>query len=192
MFVNEGIKAVRMDDIAHSLAISKRTLYEVFSDRKELVRHCIDHYFHSVDSASGDRQQLADENVFECVWQLVVASNEFRKTGSFLVQQLVRYYPDLLQDFLYRHHEEMKCKLQKMIAEGKVQGFVMAWIDDDYFSRAITNYLYGLNLIESNTHITGTKTDEKSFPVAVAVFLRGIATDKGRDYIDRNLLNVAE
>ena len=34
MFVNQGVKAVRMDDIAHELSISKRTLYELFGDKE--------------------------------------------------------------------------------------------------------------------------------------------------------------
>ena len=29
LFVKNGIKAVKMDDIAHALGISKRTLYEI-------------------------------------------------------------------------------------------------------------------------------------------------------------------
>ena len=29
MFMAEGVKSVRMDDIAHELSVSKRTLYEL-------------------------------------------------------------------------------------------------------------------------------------------------------------------
>ena len=34
MFVSQGIKSVRMDDIAQSLGVSKRTLYEMFGDKE--------------------------------------------------------------------------------------------------------------------------------------------------------------
>ena len=34
MFVSQGIKSVRMDDIAQQLGVSKRTLYEMFGDKK--------------------------------------------------------------------------------------------------------------------------------------------------------------
>ena len=37
MFVQQGIKSVRMDDIARSLGVSKRTLYEQFGDKEELL-----------------------------------------------------------------------------------------------------------------------------------------------------------
>ena len=35
MFVANGIKSVRVDDIAHNLGMSKRTLYEMFGDKEE-------------------------------------------------------------------------------------------------------------------------------------------------------------
>ena len=35
-----GVKAVKMDDIASRLSISKRTLYEIFSNKEELLLDC--------------------------------------------------------------------------------------------------------------------------------------------------------
>ena len=37
MFVSQGIKSVRMDDIAQQLGVSKRTLYELFGDKEGLL-----------------------------------------------------------------------------------------------------------------------------------------------------------
>ena len=37
LFLEHGIRAVRMDDIANHLSISKRTLYEVFSNKEQLL-----------------------------------------------------------------------------------------------------------------------------------------------------------
>ena len=37
MFATQGIKSVRMDDIASQLGMSKRTLYELFGDKEELL-----------------------------------------------------------------------------------------------------------------------------------------------------------
>lgn len=36
-FMTKGIKAVKMDDIAKHLSISKRTLYEIYSNKEELL-----------------------------------------------------------------------------------------------------------------------------------------------------------
>lgn len=40
-FTAHGIKSITMDDIAASLSISKRTLYEVFQDKESLLTECI-------------------------------------------------------------------------------------------------------------------------------------------------------
>lgn len=37
IFLKQGIKAVRMDDIAQMMGISKRTLYELFGDKETLL-----------------------------------------------------------------------------------------------------------------------------------------------------------
>ena len=36
-FVEKGVKVVRMDDIAKSLGISKRTLYQIYDGKEELL-----------------------------------------------------------------------------------------------------------------------------------------------------------
>lgn len=37
LFKQKGIKAVRMDDIANILSISKRTLYEIYNNKEDLL-----------------------------------------------------------------------------------------------------------------------------------------------------------
>jgi len=41
MFLKEGYIAVRMDDIAQKLQISKRTLYEMFGNKEQLLVECM-------------------------------------------------------------------------------------------------------------------------------------------------------
>ncbi|MBN2861984.1 MAG: TetR/AcrR family transcriptional regulator, partial [Bacteroidales bacterium] len=42
MFANSGIKAITMDDISKEAGISKRTIYENFRDKNELLCSCLD------------------------------------------------------------------------------------------------------------------------------------------------------
>ena len=37
LYLEFGIKSVTMDDVSHKLGISKKTLYECFTDKKQLV-----------------------------------------------------------------------------------------------------------------------------------------------------------
>ena len=42
LFFGRGIKAVSMDDVAKSVGISKRTLYETFASKDALLVSCLD------------------------------------------------------------------------------------------------------------------------------------------------------
>ena len=41
MFHAQGIRNVTMDDIAHKLSMSKRTLYQLFTDKEDLLLACV-------------------------------------------------------------------------------------------------------------------------------------------------------
>ena len=55
MFVSQGIKAVRMDDIAQQLGVSKRTLYELFGDKESLLYLAMEHFFREQASRTSGR-----------------------------------------------------------------------------------------------------------------------------------------
>lgn len=46
LIARNGIRAVRVDEIAQTLGISKRTLYEMFADKDELISACLDFMSH--------------------------------------------------------------------------------------------------------------------------------------------------
>ena len=50
LFVHNGLKSTRMDDIASELGISKRTIYEQFNDRESLIEACARHFFETKDA----------------------------------------------------------------------------------------------------------------------------------------------
>ena len=41
LFNSRGLRGVTMDDIANTLHISKRTLYETFANKEELLAECL-------------------------------------------------------------------------------------------------------------------------------------------------------
>ena len=45
MIAELGVKSLRVDDLAHDLGVSKRTLYEMFGDKEELLYHSIKYLF---------------------------------------------------------------------------------------------------------------------------------------------------
>ena len=66
MFVGQGIKAVRMDDIARHIGVSKRTIYEQFGDKEELLYQCLSYYVREQDRRHAELGAQA-KNVLEAM-----------------------------------------------------------------------------------------------------------------------------
>lgn len=187
MFLASGIKATRMDDIAHRCGISKRTLYEIFADRNELIMLALEEII-TRTAVSKSAKDTTSKNAFYAMWNRFSGSHANRKDTTRLSNEVRRYYPHLTQTFAEHIHTSVVASILEILKRGVNEGLVMESLDLQFYSRAMTNYIIGLNIIEENTAITGLKIDENSIPNAVIIFLRGIATDKGREYIDNNLL----
>lgn len=49
LFLRYGFKSITMDDVSRELGISKKTLYQHFTDKTELVNACVEHYLGKVN-----------------------------------------------------------------------------------------------------------------------------------------------
>ena len=48
LFHQRGIRNVTMDDIAHAMTMSKRTLYQIFTDKEQLLLACVENHEHEM------------------------------------------------------------------------------------------------------------------------------------------------
>ncbi|MBR5455303.1 MAG: TetR/AcrR family transcriptional regulator, partial [Rikenellaceae bacterium] len=93
MFVEQGVKEVRMDDIAHELAMSKRTLYEVFADKRSLLEACLAHNIEQMNEAM--RQLVAQaHNVVEEIFLMVRGAYRRNQQYRVFMHSMAKYYPD--------------------------------------------------------------------------------------------------
>jgi AcrR family transcriptional regulator len=69
MFTTKGIRAVKMDDIANSLQISKRTLYELYSDMEHLLLEGLKKHI-NLRSAEMHRMAVEKDNVMDIILEV--------------------------------------------------------------------------------------------------------------------------
>ena len=64
MFERYGVRSVTMDDIANRISISKKTIYQHFKDKKEIVRVCLQHIM-DCEFVDLDEMEAKSSNVME-------------------------------------------------------------------------------------------------------------------------------
>ena len=91
MFATQGIKSVRMDDIAQHLGVSKRTLYELFGDKEGLLYLAMERYFQR------DRQRWTEltanaRNVLEAMFMVLAQVMDKAEVSSRMMDNLKKFY----------------------------------------------------------------------------------------------------
>lgn len=111
MFNERGCRGVTMDDIAQALHMSKRTLYETFANKEELLTECL----MLVQNRTNERHRKAHSQVDE---PLLVAMFMLRTNALFIhkyrriIEETERYYPEIHDRFFKVHTDSLRTMMQ--------------------------------------------------------------------------------
>ncbi|MDR0658853.1 MAG: TetR/AcrR family transcriptional regulator [Mediterranea sp.] len=90
-FRKDGIKSIRMEDIAGSLKMSKRTLYEIFEDKETLLKECI-LYHQAIKQKDLGEIIRTSKNVLEVILKCYKDSVEmFHRTNPKFFEEIEKY-----------------------------------------------------------------------------------------------------
>jgi AcrR family transcriptional regulator len=124
VFQRLGARNVTMDDLARALGMSKKTLYQHFSDKKDLIRACMQSHIDRQECGIGDimcAHSDAEQQVFN-VMDYVEKELKSMAGAHRLIHDIQLYFPDTWQ--LFRKHKEeyvikiLEDNLRKGIEEG--------------------------------------------------------------------------
>lgn len=186
MFVAQGIKAVRMDDIARRLGISKRTLYEQFGDKEELLYQCMHRYGRLRDerhAAIGARAS----NVLEAVLGILNDVRDTAGSAQRLRSNLMRFYPRVYAR-LEREHDAQsgRREMGECLALGIEEGFFSPRLDIELSITLLYHAIAGI-MSPSELRLPEGVDPFAAFGKLMIHFLRGISTPRGLQLIDDHL-----
>lgn len=177
-FLLHGIKAVRMDDIASTLKISKRTLYETYSNKKELfldsMRVVIEaNHKHMLEFAA------SHDSVMDVLIEFFRSQIESYSHINPVFFEDVQRNPDLMESIRAMHvHSEQNGVM-----------FCQRGVKEGYF-RANVNYELLLHLNSDLSQMIRMSGSYQKYEMAeffysyVCTVLRGVCTEKGLKRID--------
>ena len=130
-FIHHGIKQVKMDDVAKMLGMSKRTLYEIFQDKEDLLLEGVKSY----KQYCREQQELdlqRSQNILELLLRSFSRKKEeFRHTNFRFYQDIYRY-PKVLQYLIHCSEEENK-DFREQMERGVKEGLFRSDINYDIF-----------------------------------------------------------
>jgi AcrR family transcriptional regulator len=135
LFFAYGIRNVSMDDIAKHIGMSKKTIYQYFADKEELVYEFMQ--VGMVEQMREMRETAANsDNVIEELYLAMVKTREmFSKVNPLLLFELKKYHPKAWELFNHCKEGEMQEHIIKTMQKGMKEGVFRANIDVEILSR---------------------------------------------------------
>ncbi len=187
LFLNLGFKSVTMDDLAHEMGISKKTIYEHYDHKTELVQevsfYLLNQIFDGVDAIVRENKNPIEE-LYD-IKKYVLQHLKGEKSSP--VQQLQKYYPKIYKAIQIKQFSYMQNCVCVNLTRGIKQGLFRKNLEVDFVSRI---YFIGITGIKDISVFPAIE-----FPPAILheqyleYHLRGIVTSKGREIL-LQLINV--
>jgi len=182
MMMSVGVTSMTMDNVAHACGISKRTLYEVFPDKRTLISECIRHNHESKNAEVKEIFEHAD-NCFVAMFQVYLrAKKMYENTSVAFVNDIKRLYPDIFEQHI--DNEKVTVNgLANVLRQAQKEGLVIERINPE-----IAAYLFVISMRELHNSANAAKYGFKLsdlFEHVFISFLRGSATIKGIEMINQ-------
>ena len=177
-FVEKGIRAVKMDDIAESLAISKRTMYELYATKEELL-------YQGVKAARESRKEKLMEiakgkDLMEILLKVYhMRVEEANATNLLFYDDLVKY-PRVLR-YLSREKKNSRESMIQFFERGVQEGYFRD--DINYELAALLFDALGRYIQEERLYNKYSIKD--IFRGMPLVLLRGLCTEKGIEKLQK-------
>ncbi len=187
LFFKRGCRSVTMDDIASANGISKRTLYELFKDKNELLEECI-LLFHRQDEERLASLRCSEENVLTVFLNLLEHSHDTKVVDFQLdfFNEVKKYYPEAFEKTAKMINEEKAKGIIYFVERGQQEGVFLRHpvtpiqVATNIFQMSINT----LNNVSRNYFGENARDYSRD---GLIFFLRGISTELGRSIIDEYL-----
>lgn len=183
LFFKYGIKSVTMDDIAKHLSISKKTIYQFYSDKNEIVDTLMKLKLEE-DKEAIQKIHTESENVITEVFGLMKhMSQMFAKLNPNVFYDLQKYHPEAWKLFNAFKEDCMETMVENAIKKGAKDGLVRTDINSKIIAR--------LRMEEIQLGFNANIFPPDKFKIVdvqlelLDLFLHGICTLKGHKLINK-------
>jgi len=184
IFTTYGVK-VSADEISRMLQISKRTLYEQFESKENLIFECVNHTINKIQTLKEAHFSDNKNNVIEKLFpftnpqlqKMLLEENRFLK-------DVRRLHVDIYRKTMEKHIESFKSNIIGIIKEGIDEGVFIPDINPEI----IIDVIFMIHdALTNKLEFFDKFPPLEIFKNTALCYLRGISTPKGLEMIAQTL-----
>ena len=185
LFRRVGIRSITMDDIAKELGMSKKTLYQEFRNKADIVFAVTESYFEQEQTACNSMHESAQNPIEELIMIIQWLGEFFKGMNPGIIYELQKYYPrswHLMRNF----EEDFILNLVKQnLEKGMEGGLYRSDMDANIIARIRINQIHSCfdyQIFPPEQFNTADVVIQSS-----ELFLHGLVTMKGKKLIYKYL-----
>ena len=181
LILERGIKGLTMDSVASSLSISKRTLYEIFESKSDMIVKTMSHM-------NEKRHKVAKEAYLSAPNSLIGILRIFLIQREFICKVNVNFFRDMdqishdVREYYREQSERNIVNIQCFFKQGIEEGVLRDDIDFTVQYRILEIQMESLKRMEE--HFPPEITLIRAYDAIYVGFLRGIVSSKGMEMLD--------
>ena len=188
MYLKSGVRSVTMDDVAAEFGISKKTLYQYFSDKENLVGHVVDYF---LENSEFDFKNTSGHNAIDYMFKVRGrVAYILRFYNNNVESELKKSYPKIYK----KVHEAKRRRIFENTIDNLKQGISEGMYRKDIDPYFIAKLQVGRMLYTINPDFKIFEEYEVNslafFDSMMNYHMRAVCTDKGIKYYIKQLNKV--
>lgn len=181
LFIENGAKTLTMDDIAKEFGMSKKTLYQKYSNKEALLEDVLEYKLTEVIEKLSELDYQIENAVERMYCRDEQIEKAARSNNSLLFRQLLKYYPAIFNKHMMNFSERFSSVLVQNIKRGREQGFYRMDFDADLYASI---YFQMVMSYDSSPFLDTTKTDRTEYSnVALNFYMNAITSELGKQQL---------
>lgn len=183
LYLKNGVKSVTIADISKELSTSKRTIYNHFIDKTDLMQACVEQYLAGIRSSN-------DEIINNCssaieamgmIHQQILNRADYSNANFY--KDILKYFPSVVKDSFEKNSKFAFRELQYLAKWGVEDGFFRKDLDSEVTMATVQTLLKLCN----NTKVfpSGQFSKARLTEGIMVAYLRGLCTEKGLEEVEK-------
>lgn len=178
LFKQYGLRSVSMDDVAGSLGMSKKTLYQFVENKDDLITRALDFLIQKTTLTEVEKDE--NLNAIDVLLEISrIVRSETVEINPVVKFDLYKYYPVIYNNALAKKRDMIYHDLLANYSKGVHQGLYRSDIDIDLVAK-----LYIKNLMEIHDPEYIKAPLSKIFHVMFDTHIRSIVNKEGLEYYE--------
>lgn len=181
LFMRYGIRSISMDEIANNLGISKKTIYQFFTDKDSLVSSVVDIEIRNNEQKCAYYSELAENPVHEICLAMDMVEDMLKIMNPALIFDMQKYHPSAYRKFEVHINSFLYEIVKGNLEQGMAQGLYRAEINVEIVTRFRLSSIFMVfnpELFPLGKNDLGTVIRS-----VTELFLYGVCTHKGQELI---------